>query len=162
VSEGLKSEFPNDSIIAPNTAASLAGHDEQAILDLCNQLGATQPCVNEFDPPYPKPVAAAKFDAAKLSAALERGCAVTALSPRTWLLAPVAEAAQPAISLTLLEYGRPVVIAPPLARPVCRLHLLEQHHREETPGRVSPLHSAFIHMPLRCVRSHFLLCHAIR
>jgi len=111
VSEGLKSEFPNDSIIAPNTAASLAGHDEQAILDLCNQLGATQPCVNEFDPPYPKPVAAAKFDAATLSAALERGCAVTALSPRTWLLAPVAEAAQPAISLTLLEYGRPVVCA---------------------------------------------------
>jgi len=33
------------------------------------------------------------------------------LGPRTWVLSPVAEAEQPAISLSLLEYGRPVVCA---------------------------------------------------
>ena len=109
VSDGLQSEFPADGIIAPNTAASLAGHDEQAILDLCNTLGATQPCVNAFDPPYPVPVAATKLDAATLATALEWGSATGGLPPRAWLLASIAEAAQPAISLTLLEYGRPVV-----------------------------------------------------
>ena len=36
---------------------------------------------------------------------------VQPLSPRTWLLAPVVEAAQPAVSLTLLDMGRPVVCA---------------------------------------------------
>lgn len=111
VSDGLHSEFATDGIIAPNTAASLAAHDEQAILELCNELGAAQPCVNDFDPPYPKPVAATKLDAAALAAALERGSKAEALPPRTWVLAPITEAAQPAISLTLLEYGRPVVCA---------------------------------------------------
>jgi 3'-phosphoadenosine 5'-phosphosulfate (PAPS) 3'-phosphatase len=114
VSDGLTSEFPGDTLIARESAATLAAADAAAqatALELCNELGATNPCVNGYIDYYPEPVKPTELDAAALGAALERGAVVQPLSPRTWLLAPVAEAAQTALSLTLLDMGRPVVCA---------------------------------------------------
>lgn len=56
------------------------------------------------------PCSSAPQDEAGLAAALTRNVRA-GLGPRTWVLSPVAEAEQPAISLSLLEYGRPVVCA---------------------------------------------------
>merc|ERR1719171_1253642 len=47
VCDGIASEFPGDVIIA---SASAAGGDADAVVELVNELGATTPCVNEFDP----------------------------------------------------------------------------------------------------------------
>jgi len=113
VCDGLASEFEGDAVMAAESAESFAGCDaetRQAALALANELGATTPCVNAFVPPYPDPVATLETDEAGLAVALTRNVRA-GLGPRTWVLSPVAEAEQPAISLSLLEYGRPVVCA---------------------------------------------------
>ena len=112
IADGLASEFPGDTLMARDAASTLAACDaetQKAALELCNELGVTNPCVNNYEPPYPDPVAPTQLDEAGLKAALDKGAGV--LGPRTWLLAPVVEAAQPALSLTLLEGGQPVVCA---------------------------------------------------
>lgn len=115
VCDGINSEFADDVIIAPETSASLQACDadtQKAALELINELGATNPCVNAFDPPYPEPVrAAALADEAEIGAKLDLGKA-TGIGPRTWVLAPVTtDSEQAAVSLTLIEYGHPVVCA---------------------------------------------------
>ena len=77
---------------------------------LLNEIGATTPCVNEFAPPYPDAVKATALTEADLGATLDKGTSGN-LGPRTWVLAEITEAVQPAISLTLLESGLPVVCA---------------------------------------------------
>lgn len=111
VSDGLASEFPGDTLIAG--AADAAAIGDAAALELINELGVTNPCVNGYIDFYPEPVPPTTLDAAGLGATLERSAARVGqpLSPRTWLLAPIVEANQAAISLTLLDMGRPVACA---------------------------------------------------
>jgi hypothetical protein len=111
VSDGLASEFPGDTLIAGAADAGAVG--DAAALELINELGATNPCVNGYIDFYPEPVPPTTLDAAGLGATLERSAARVGqpLSPRAWLLAPIVEANQPAISLTLLDMGRPVACA---------------------------------------------------
>jgi len=111
VSDGLASEFPGDTLIAEAPEAAAVG--DAAALELINELGATNPCVNNYIDSYPEPVPPTTLDPAGLGAALERSAATVGqpLSPRTWLLAPITEAKQSAISLTLLDMGRPVMCA---------------------------------------------------
>jgi len=111
VSDGLASEFPGDTLVAG--AADAAAIGDAAALELINELGVTNPCVNGYIDFYPEPVPPTTLDAAGLGATLERGAARVGqpLSPRTWLLAPIVEAKQAAISLTLLDMGRPVACA---------------------------------------------------
>ena len=111
VSDGLASEFPGDTLIAEAPEAAAVG--DAAALELINELGATNPCVNNYIDSYPEPVPPTTLDPAGLGAALERSAATVGqpLSPRAWLLAPITEAKQSAISLTLLDMGRPVVCA---------------------------------------------------
>jgi len=115
ISDGLSSEWPGDTLIAPESAASLQALDDatrQLVLNQTNVVGATTPCVNSYEPPYPVPVAATHCpDQPALAAALDRRAA-DGIAERTWVLAPVdLSVDQPAISLTLLEYGQPVVCA---------------------------------------------------
>ena len=64
---------------------------DAAALELINELGATNPCVNNYIDSYPEPVPPTTLDPAGLGAALERSAATVGqpLSPRTWLLAPI-------------------------------------------------------------------------
>lgn len=116
IADGLASEWPGDTLLASESAASLAALDDatkQLVLEQANAVGATTPCVNSYDPPYPVPVAATQLDETTLAAALDRRLGPDArLTERTWALAPVDMSLdQPAIALTLLEYGQPVVAA---------------------------------------------------
>ena len=110
VSDGIGSEFSDDTVMATQSAATLKAVDAGATLELINEIGATTPCVNEFDPPYPDAVKATALTEADLGALLDKGNGGN-LGPRTWVLAPITEAVQPAVSLTLLESGLPVVCA---------------------------------------------------
>ena len=113
ICDGIASEFAQDVIVASESAATFGTCDaemQKAALEIINELGATTPCVNSFEPPYPDAVKATEVSASDLPALLDKGLGTT-LGPRTWLLAPITEAAQPAVSLTLLEFGRPVVCA---------------------------------------------------
>ena len=89
VSDGLASEFPGDTLIAEAPEAAAVG--DAAALELINELGATNPCVNNYIDSYPEPVPPTTLDPAGLGAALERSAATVGqpLSPRTWLLAPI-------------------------------------------------------------------------
>lgn len=107
IGDGLRSEFPEDGLVAAVTAEASS---QQAVLELVNEIGATTPCVNEFEPPYPVPVPATALTEETLQTTLAKG-GQEAIGPRTWLLAPIAEATYTAISLTLLEFGQPVVCA---------------------------------------------------
>ena len=76
VSDGLASEFPGDTLVAGD-AATLASDAaaQQAALELINELGVTNPCVNGYIDFYPEPVPPTTLDAAGLGATLERGAA---------------------------------------------------------------------------------------
>ena len=73
VSDGLASEFPGDTLVAG--AADAAAIGDAAALELINELGVTNPCVNGYIDFYPEPVPPTTLDAAGLGAALERGAA---------------------------------------------------------------------------------------
>ena len=70
---GLASEFPGDTLVAG--AADAAAIGDAAALELINELGATNPCVNGYIDFYPEPVPPTTLDAAGLGATLERGAA---------------------------------------------------------------------------------------
>lgn len=111
VCDGIASEFSGDNVIA-SESSSLADEDAlKAALELVNEIGATTPCVNDFVTPYPDPVqATACNEIADLKATLDKG-ASTVIGERSWVLAPITDAVQPSVSLTLLEGGQPVVCA---------------------------------------------------
>ena len=109
VCDGINSEFADDVVVASEDAATCDGDAQKAALELINELGATTPCVNAYEPPYPDAVKATELSADTLTATLGKVKGMTFGPERTWLLAPIIETAQPAISLTLLEFGRPVV-----------------------------------------------------
>eukprot|EP00966_Prymnesium_polylepis_P134257 3103373-Prymnesium_polylepis.1 len=113
VCHGLSTEYPGDTIVAPLTSSALGG-DAAAVLELVNEIGATTPCVNAYDPPYPVPVAATSLDEAELAKVLDLGSAANGLANvgartdgRTWVLAPLSDGPQPTVSLTLLHLGVP-------------------------------------------------------
>lgn len=114
VIDGLESEFADDTVIGPESAGTLEKCEasvREAALALINELGATTPCVNTYLPPYPDAVRATELkDEAALSATLDKGSA-SGVGPRTWVLAPVTDVEQPAVSLSLLEGGVAVVCA---------------------------------------------------
>ena len=118
ICDGIASEFAGDTMIAPESAASLPAGDElKAVVELINEIGETEPCVNKFEPPYPVAVKATKLTETELGTTLDMGNAA-GVGARTWLLAPVdTSVAIPAISLTLLEFGRPVLCT--VALPNC-------------------------------------------
>ena len=111
VCDGIHSEFADDVVVASEGAATCDGDAQKAALEIINELGATTPCVNSYEPPYPDAVRATELSADTLTATLEKVKGMTFGPERTWLLAPIIETAQPAISLTLLEFGRPVMCA---------------------------------------------------
>ena len=113
VCDGISSEFATDTMIARESAATLQACDadaQKAALELINEIGATTPCVNAFDPPYPEAVKPCELTEADLGATLDKGNA-KGVGERTWVLAPITAVEQPAVSLTLLEFGQPVMCA---------------------------------------------------
>jgi 3'(2'), 5'-bisphosphate nucleotidase len=113
VCDGIASEFADDTVMASETASTFAACDaetQKAVLELINEEGANTPCVNSFEPPYPEAVKETQLSGSDVGATLDKGAAKS-LSARTWVLAPIVEADQPAVSLTLMEGGQPVVCA---------------------------------------------------
>ena len=90
VCDGLLSEFASDSIIAPARSTTAEADTLKAAIELINEIGATTPCVNAFEPPYPDAVAPTQVSEADVGATLDKGAA-DHLGPRTWVCARAAQ-----------------------------------------------------------------------
>ena len=73
VSDGIGSEFSGDHGDGDQRRDFEGGRPAGAALELINEIGATTPCVNEFDPPYPDAVKATALTEADLGALLDKG-----------------------------------------------------------------------------------------